>query len=100
MDPEEHKVIEEHPFNYRYPRGEVIKGKIQLTHMCRADFSKLQLPEEQHHLGLILVEVRFSSECSCLTQNIGGSGLLGPVFRKPINTNSRLKVNRGFQLAR
>ncbi|XP_020605187.1 6-phosphofructo-2-kinase/fructose-2,6-bisphosphatase 1-like isoform X2 [Orbicella faveolata] len=22
MDPEEHKVIEEHPFNYRYPRGE------------------------------------------------------------------------------
>lgn len=23
MDPEEHKVIEEHPFNYRYPRGEV-----------------------------------------------------------------------------
>lgn len=26
MDPEEHKVIEEHPFNYRYPRGEVIFG--------------------------------------------------------------------------
>ena len=24
MDPEEHKVLEEHPFNYRYPRGEVI----------------------------------------------------------------------------
>ena len=24
MDPEEHKVKEEHPFNYRYPRGEVI----------------------------------------------------------------------------
>lgn len=23
MDPEEQKVIEEHPFNYRYPRGEV-----------------------------------------------------------------------------
>lgn len=22
MDPEEHKVLEEHPFNYRYPRGE------------------------------------------------------------------------------
>ena len=44
MDPEEHKVIEEHPFNYRYPRGEVIKRKIQLTHMCRADVSKLQLP--------------------------------------------------------
>lgn len=25
MAPEEHKVIEEHPFNYRYPRGEVNK---------------------------------------------------------------------------
>ena len=24
MDPEEHKVLEEHPFNYRYPRGEVM----------------------------------------------------------------------------
>ena len=24
MDPEEHKVKEEHPFNYRYPRGEVM----------------------------------------------------------------------------
>ena len=27
MDPEEHKVLEEHPFNYRYPRGEVIQSK-------------------------------------------------------------------------
>jgi len=30
MDPEEHKVMEEHPFNYRYPRGEVIATAIEL----------------------------------------------------------------------
>ena len=45
MDPEEHKVIEEHPFNYRYLRGEVIQQKIQLSYTCRAEVSKHILVE-------------------------------------------------------
>lgn len=32
MDPEEHKVLEEHPFNYRYPGGEV-RGKVKAAQL-------------------------------------------------------------------
>ena len=45
MDPEEHKVIEEHPFNYRYPRGEVMRP-------FRYKFLPPSLPLTMWHLPL------------------------------------------------
>ena len=42
MAPEEHKVMEEHPFNYRYPRGEV-SGKpkiyLRIITVCESKFN-------------------------------------------------------------